>query len=91
MIPVNKIENRIMFQIKTGFYLELLMLETMTFLESTKSKMTKDENSENVPHLEVLIHCDIDNNDYQQDPRILPTFVLSKSIGQLIDISPNTF
>ena len=90
MIPVNKIENRIMFQIKTGFYLELLMPETMTLLESTKSKMTKDENSENMPHLEitevVLIHYNIDNNNYQQDPRILPTFVLSKSIGKLINI-----
>ena len=71
MIYVNKIENRITFQIKTGYYLELLTPETMKLLESTKSEITKDENGENVLHLEitevVFIHCNIVNNDYQQD------------------------
>ena len=37
--------------------------------ESTKSKITKDKNGENVPHLEitevVLVHCNIANKDYQ--------------------------
>ena len=42
MMCVNKIENRIMFKIKTGYYFELLMPETMKLLESTKSKITKD-------------------------------------------------
>ena len=36
MIYINKIENRITFKIKTGYYLELLLLETMKLLESTK-------------------------------------------------------
>ena len=65
----------------------------MKLLGSTKSKITKDENGENVPRLEineaVLIHCNIDNNDYQQDSRIFYTFVSNKSFGQLLDISPN--
>ena len=78
-IYVNKIENRITLKIKTGYYLELLMTEKMKLLGSTKSKITKDENGENVPHLEitevVLIHCNIVNNDYQQDSRVLYTFV----------------
>ena len=78
-IYVNKIENRITFKIKTGYYLELLTPETMKLLGSTKSKITKDENCKNVPHLEitevVLIHCNIVNNDYQQDSRVLYTFV----------------
>ena len=52
MIYVNKIENRITFKIKTGYYLEILMLETMKLLGSTKSKITKGENSENLSHLE---------------------------------------
>ena len=51
---------KITFKIKTGYYLELLTLETMNLLGSTKSKITKDENGENVPYLEinevVLIH-----------------------------------
>ena len=53
MIYVNKIENRITFKIKTGYYLQLLMPKTMKLLRSTKSKITKDENGENLPHLEI--------------------------------------
>ena len=49
-IYVNKIENRITFKIKTGYYLELLTPETMKLLGSTESKITKDKNGENVPH-----------------------------------------
>ena len=67
----------------------------MKLLGSTRSKITKDENSEDVPHLEisevVLIHCNIVNNDYQQDSRVLYTFVPKKSFGQLLDISPKKF
>ena len=67
------------------------MPETMKLLGSTKSKITKNENGENVPHLEIteviLIHCNIVNNDYQQDSIVLYTFVLNKSFGQLLDIS----
>ena len=71
---INKIENRITFKIKTENYLELLKPETINLLGSTINKITKDENGENVPHLEikvVLIHCNIVNNDYQQDSRVL--------------------
>ena len=50
-IYVNKIENRITFKIKTGYYFDLLMPETMQLLGSTKSKITKDKNGENLPHL----------------------------------------
>ena len=46
---INKIENRITFKTKTGYYLELLMLETVKLLESTKSKITKDEEGESMP------------------------------------------
>ena len=81
-IYVNKIENRITFKIKNGYYLELLTPETMTLLGSTESKITKDKNGENIPHLEVielvLVHCNIINNNYQRDSRILYTFVPNK-------------
>ena len=84
-IHVNKIEIRITFRIKKGYYLELLIPETMKLLESTKNKVTKDENGENVPNLEitevVLAHCNIANNDYQQDSRVLYTFVSNKSFS----------
>ena len=51
----NKIENRITFKIKTGYYLELLIPETMKLLGSTKSKITKNENGEKGPNLEILV------------------------------------
>ena len=91
-IYVNKIENRITFKIKSGYYLELLTPETMKLLGSTESKITKDKNGENVPHLEivelVLVHCNLINNDYQQDSRILYTFVPNKTFRSLLEISP---
>ena len=64
----------------------------MKLLGSTESKITKDKNGENVPHLEivelVLVHCNLVNNDYQQDSRILYTFVLTKTFDSLLEISP---
>ena len=64
----------------------------MKLLKSTKIKVTKDKNSENVPHLEntevVLILCNVVNNGYQQDSRVLYKFLPNKSFGQLLDISP---
>ena len=90
-IYVNKIENRVTFKIKNGYSLELVTPETMKLLGSTKNKITKDKNGENVPHLEiaevVLVHCNIDNNDYQQDSRVLHTFVLNKLFRSLLEIS----
>ena len=44
---INRIENRITFKIKNGYYLELLTPETMKLLGSTESKTTKDKNGEN--------------------------------------------
>ena len=65
---VNRIENRITFKIKSGYYLELLTPEAMKLFGSAESKITKDENGENVPHLQVvelvLVHCNLVNNDY---------------------------
>ena len=64
-------ENRIIFKIKTGYYLKLLTTETMKLLESTKNKITKQDNDKNVTHLEiadvVLVHCKIFSNSYQQE------------------------
>ena len=53
MIYINIIENTFTFKIKTESYLELLLPETMKLLGSTKSKITKDKDGENVPNLEV--------------------------------------
>ena len=57
----------------------------MKLLRSIKNNINKDKIGENVPHLEitevVLIHCNIVNNEYQQDSTVLNTFVPNKSVS----------
>ena len=64
----------------------------MKLLGSTESKITKDKNGKIVSHLEiteiVLVHCNLVNNDYQQDSRMLYTFIPNKPFGSLLEISP---
>ena len=64
----------------------------MKLLGSTENKMTKNKNGENVLHLEitevVLVRCNIVNNDYKQDPRLLYIFVPNKPFGGLLEIPP---
>ena len=70
----------------------VLTRETMKLLGSTENKITKDKNGENVTHLEVtevvLVHCNIVNNDCQQDSRVLYTFVRNKQLGSILEICP---
>ena len=67
----------------------------MKLLGSTKNKITKDKNGENVLHLEItkvtLVHCNIVNNDYQQASRVLYAFVPNKPFGSLLEISPTNY
>ena len=90
---INNTENRITFKIKKGYSLELLTKKTMKLIGSAENKINKDKNGKNVPHLEttevVLVHCNMVNNDYQQDSRVLYTFIPNKSFGSLLDISPS--
>ena len=50
---INKIENRIIFKIKRGYYLELLAPETMKLFGSLKSKIAKDKIADDVSYLEI--------------------------------------
>ena len=81
-----------MLKFKTGYYIELLTPETIKSIGSTKSKMTKDKIGENVPYLEitevVLVHCNVVNSSFQQNSRVLYTFVPNNSFGQLLGIPP---
>ena len=67
----------------------------MKLLGSNEGKITKDKNGENIPNLEttevVLVHCNIVNNDYQQDSRVLFTFIPDKLFVDLLDVSPKNF
>ena len=63
----------------------------MKLLGSTKSKITKNKNGENVPHLKitevVLVRCNVASNNYQQNSIFLYTFIPNKSFAQLLDMS----
>ena len=91
LIYPNKIKNRIVFKIKTGYKLELLRNETMKLLGDGPI-IDKDKNGNNVPELEqvhsVLIHRNVVQNDYLQNSKLLYTFVPDKSFGQLLVILP---
>ena len=67
----------------------------MKSLGDTENKINKEKNAENVPHLEITevvsVHCNIANNDYQQDSRVLYTFVPNKPFGSLLEISPANY
>ena len=94
LIYAKTINNRIVFKIKSGYKLELLLKETMKLLGSTKDIIDAGKNSENVPRLKnaevVLVHCNLVNNAYQQHSRVLFTFVPTKQYGQLISISSHS-
>ena len=93
-IYVNRIKNRIVFEIKIRYKLELLSPKTMKSLGSTKKDLDQDKDGENVPKLEsveiVLVHFDLVNNNYQQAFKVLFTFVPNKQFCQLINISPHS-
>ena len=78
-------------------HLELLTPERMKLLGSSEMNLIEDKNGDNVPHLEitevVLVHFNLVNNDYQQDSKVLYTFVPNKPFGSLPqnDIFPKTF
>ena len=93
-IHLNKIKNRIVFKVKTGYKLELLSPEMMKLLGGTKKDVDKDKDGEDVPKLEsvevALVHCNLVNNNHQQASKVLFTFVPNKQLGQLIDMSPHS-
>ena len=81
----NKIKNRIVFKINTGYKLELLSPETIKLLGSTKKDNDKNKNGEDVPKLQslkvVLVHLNLVNNIYQQASKVLFTSVSDKQFG----------
>ena len=74
---LNKIKNRIIFKVRTGYKLELLSPETIKLLGSTKNNVHKDKDGEDVPKLEsvevVLALCNLVNNSYHQTSKVLFT------------------
>ena len=88
-IRIHKAANRMTFWNKEKYCQDVLTPETMKLFASTKkSKVTKDENGESVPHSEmtkvVSVHCNVVSNDYQHSTRVLHKLVTNKSFGQLL-------
>ena len=90
----NKIKNRIVFRVKTRYKLELLSLETMKLLGSTKKDVDQDKDGEHVPKLEsvevVSVNCNLVNNNYQQASKLLLTFLPNKQFRQLLNIAQHS-
>ena len=89
----NKIKNRIVFKIKTGYKLKLLTPETMKLLGSTKNDVAKDKDGETVPKLEsvefvlcIIIYSKMITSTHQ---KFYLVFFPSKQSGKLINISPH--
>ena len=93
-IYVNKIKDRIVSKIKTGYKSELPSKETMQLLEISKKDIDQKKDGESVPKLEtvevVLVHHNLVNNNYQQGSKVLFTFVLNKQFAQLITITTHS-
>ena len=91
LIYPNKIKNRIVFKIKTGYKLQMLTNKTMALL-GVGPIIDQNKNGVNVPELEqvqsVLLHCNVVHNDYLQNSKLLNTFVLDNAFGQLLSIQP---
>ena len=91
LIYPNKIRNRIVFKIKPGYKLELTSNETI-YLLCDGPIIDKNKNDDNLPEKEqvhsVLVHCNVVQSNYQQDSKLLYTFVPDKQFGQLLVIEP---
>ena len=83
--------NRVTFRIKTGYKLELLTNEAMRILGDGPIIDTT-KNGENVPKLEIvrnaLVFCNLIENVYLQDSKLLFSFVPNSRFGSLRSITP---
>ena len=91
LIYPKKIKNRIVLKIKTGYKLQLLTNETMKLLGDGPI-IDQNKNGTNIPELEIvesaLLHCNVVENDYLQNSKLLYTFVPNNAFGQLLSIQP---
>ena len=91
LIYAKRILNRVSLRIKTGYKLELLTNDTMRLLGDGPIIDTT-KNGENVPRLEivgnVLLFCNLVENVYLQDSKLLFSFVPNSRFGSLLSITP---
>ena len=92
-VYINRINNRLVFKIKSGYKLELQTSATTKLFGSIKKLIDKTKIGENVPSLEVvevaLVQCNLVGNQYQQNPEVLYTFTHNKSYAYLLKVEPS--
>ena len=92
-VYINRINNRLVFNVNNRYKLELKKPETMIFFGSTKNLIDKTKNGEKVPSLEVvkvvLVECNLADNQYQQKSGVLYTFTPNKSYAYLLNVEPS--
>ena len=91
LIYPNKIKNKIVFKIKTGYKLQLLTNETMAIL-GDGSIVDTNKNYKDIAGLEkvfvCLLHYNIAHNDHLQNSKLLYSFVRNNTFGKLLSIEP---
>ena len=91
-VPINRINNRLVFKIKDGYILEIQTAETMKLFASKRKLSNTIKNEENVPNLEVvelvLVQCNLIDNQCKQKSELLQTFRPNKSYAYLLNVGP---
>ena len=94
-IFANRVKNRVSFKLGAGVSLELRTPETQKLLGVSEKVVKGEVNGDLVPQLEtvqtVLVHCNLVDNEYQQDSNILYSFVPDKSFGGILSVHPTEF
>ena len=89
-IYINWINNRLVFEIKDGYKLDLQTFETMKLSDSTKKLIDKTKIGENIHSLEAtkvfLVQCNLVDNQYQQNSEVLYTVMPNKSYVYLLNV-----
>ena len=90
-----KQKTELRLKLRMDYILSFWHLKHRSYLGTLKTKKTRDKNGENIPHLEiaevVLVRCNIVNNYYQEDSRVLYTLIPEKPLVNLLEIAPTNF
>ena len=90
----DKIRNRTAYVIKNKYYIKLPTKEIRHLLGISKEKIEGSDYGDLVPQIEpvtaVLVNCNIVDNEYQRNSKLLYSFVPDKPFGSLLHIEPKS-
>ena len=92
-VYINRINNRLVFEIKDGYKLELQTSESMKLFGSAKKITDKRKTGGKVPSFEVvelaLVQYNLVDYQYQQKSDVLYTLTPNKSYAYLVNVEPS--